>query len=106
MYNENEQELKNTLRGVLHNYNCLKNDPYCKFSKDDMLVMCIADGYDRIPESFKKYAREKKFLDESILIEKGFMELTQEGEYKMKDLKDCMDDVVRDKAPSNLLHCF
>ena len=71
-----------------------------------MLVMCIADGYDRIPESFKAYAREKKFLDESILIEKGFMEETPEGVFKMRDLKDCMDEDARDKAPQNLLHCF
>lgn len=59
MYNENEAELLATLSGVVHNYNCLRLDSRAKFTKDDMLVVVICDGYDRIPESFKKVAREQ-----------------------------------------------
>ena len=68
MFNEDEDELKTSLRGLLHNYNCLKLDPKHNFSKDDFLVVVICDGYDRIPESLKKFAREKKFLDEEVLF--------------------------------------
>ena len=68
MYNEDEEELKTTLRGLLHNYNCLKKDERHNFSKDDFLVVLVCDGYERIPESFKKLARSKGFLDEEVLF--------------------------------------
>jgi len=68
MYNEDEAELIHTLKGVIHNYNCLRLDERTKFTKDDMVVVVICDGYERIPESFKKLARDKLFLDENLLI--------------------------------------
>ena len=68
MYNEDEDELRTSLRGLLHNYNCLKLDAKHNFTKDDFLVVVICDGYDNIPERLKKYAREKKFLDEEVLF--------------------------------------
>ena len=74
MYNEPESELKNTLRGLIHNYNCFRSDKKFQISKDDFLIFIVCDGYDRIPDSFKENARSKGFLDESILEHKGFME--------------------------------
>ena len=68
MFNEDENELKTSLAGLLHNYNCLKLDKKHKFDKDDFLVVAVCDGYERIPESFKKLARQKKFLDEEVLF--------------------------------------
>jgi len=68
MYNEDETELQTTLKGCLHNYNCLKLDENTKFTKDDFLVVVICDGYDRIPDSLKKLARDKGFLDEEVLF--------------------------------------
>jgi hypothetical protein len=64
MYNENEQELKETLRGVIHNYNELRTDPLLDFKKKDFVIFIICDGYDKIPESFKKFATDKGFFDE------------------------------------------
>src|SRR5205085_69447 len=78
MYNENEKELKNTLAGVIYNYNELRNDESLNFKKDDFIVFLICDGYDRIPESFKKYATEKNFFDFNILKEREFV--NQDGE--------------------------
>lgn len=75
-------------------------------AKDDFLVFVVCDGYERIPESFKKLARDKKFLNEEILVEKGFMTKSEDGNYKMKDIPSCMDVEARGKAPANLLHCF
>ena len=67
----------------------------------------ICDGYDRIPASLKALAREKGFLDEEVLFQKGFMETNRDNEFKMKDMRDVMDeDVPADKIPTNLLHCF
>ena len=57
MYNEDEKELQNTLRGVITNYNFLRIDRFTKFSKDDFLVFVVCDGYEKIPESLKKLAR-------------------------------------------------
>ena len=63
MYNEDEGELKNTLRGIVHNYNCFRaeKEKYKKethsLTKDDFCVTIICDGYERIPESFKAFAR-------------------------------------------------
>lgn len=91
---------------MITNYNFLKMDKYTKFAKDDFLVFVVCDGYEKIPESLKKLARQKKFLDESILVEKGFMTKDVEGNFKMKDIADCMDVEARGKAPANLLHCF
>lgn len=107
MYNEDESELLHTLSGVIHNYNCLRLDEKTKFTKDDMLVVVICDGYERIPESFKKLAREKKFLDENMLVQKGFMVKDKEGNLKMKNIRDLMDSSVADiDVPQNLLHLF
>ena len=68
MYNEDENELRHTLRGCLHNYNTLKSDPNSNFTKDDFLVVLVVDGYEKIPASFKEMAREKGFLDEEVLF--------------------------------------
>lgn len=53
MYNEDETELRNTLRGLIQNYNTLKTNPKTNFSKDDFVVTVVCDGYDKMPESFK-----------------------------------------------------
>ena len=56
MYNENEHEFKATLRGVLQNYNAMYMDPDIKMQQHDFIVVCIVDGYEAIPESFKQFA--------------------------------------------------
>ena len=108
MYNEDEVELKNTLRGIVHNYNCFRaeNERY-GLTKDDFCVTVICDGYDRIPESFKAHARDKGFLDEDLLVNRGYMEQNDKGVYKMKDLRSIMDDdVPEEKIPKNILHVW
>ena len=67
MYNEDEIELKRTLRGLLHNYNCFRADKDANFTKDDFNIFILCDGYEKIPESCKKYLRSIEILDESIL---------------------------------------
>ena len=74
MYNEDEDELKRTLSGVIHNYNEMRLDPDLKFKKEDFIVFLVCDGYERIPESFKKYASSNNFFELDTLVEKGFME--------------------------------
>lgn len=70
--------------------------------------MCvIVDGYDKIPESFKKLARQGQFLDEEMLFQKGFMEPNREGVWRMKQMRDVMDErVPPEKVPNNILHVF
>jgi len=96
MYNEDELELKNTLRGIIHNYNCFRSDDKkYKLTKDDFCVTIICDGYDRIPDSFKKHARDKGFLDEELLVQRGYMNKDEKtGAYKMRPLADIMDNTV------------
>lgn len=107
MYNEDEQELKNTLKGLIHNYNLFRCDRNNGLTKDDFLVCIVCDGYDAMPESFKKFAREKKFLDETVLIEKGFAVRDRDGKVRMRPLRDVMDHEVPDEdVPTNLLHVF
>ena len=109
MYNEDEVELKNTLRGIIHNYNCFRSDDKkYKLTKDDFCVTIICDGYDRIPDSFKKHARDKGFLDEELLVQRGYMNKDEKtGVYKMRPLSEIMDNTV-DKAdiPKNILHVW
>ena len=104
MYNEDEEELKLTLKGILQNYNAMRVEKNLNFCKEDLIVFCICDGYEKIPASFKKLATDKGFFDEEILIEKGFLEKKRDGSYKMKDVRDLMDDGV--EAPKNILHLF
>ena len=56
MYNEHVGELKTTLRGLIHNYNCFRSDSSYNFKKDDFLIFIVCDGYDRIPQCFKDLA--------------------------------------------------
>ena len=86
MYNEDVEELKSTLRGVLHNYNELRGDPTLEFKKEDFVVFLIVDGFDKLTDEFKKIATEKGFLDESVLRKKGFMERDKRNKklWKMK----------------------
>ena len=49
MYNENEQELKDTMRGVLQNYNFMCKDPRIKMQQHDLIVVCVCDGFTNIP---------------------------------------------------------
>jgi len=58
MYNENEEELKLTMRGVIQNYNAMYMDPDIKMRQKDFIVVCVVDGLDKIPQSFRKYASE------------------------------------------------
>lgn len=108
MYNEHVGELKTTLRGLIHNYNCFRADKDYDIKKDDFLIFIVCDGYDRIPDCFKKLATEKGFLDESILEAKGFATRDERsGNLKMRPLRDVMDASVADKdVPNNLLHVF
>lgn len=108
MYNEHVSELKTTLRGLIHNYNCFRSEKRFNIKKDDFLIFIVCDGYDRIPDCFKKLAREKGFLDESILEQKGFATRNERtGKLSMRPLRDIMDKNVEDKdVPNNLLHVF
>ena len=111
MYNEHVSELKETLNGLIHNYNSFRNDKtkYPKFSKDDFLIFIVCDGFDNIPNCIKKYAKKKGFYDEEELFRRGFAdrEKSKNGKIKMKDIKDLMDnDVKKEDYPSNLLHIF
>ena len=97
MYNEEEKELQETLKGLIHNYNCIRADDTdrYKMTKDDFLIFIVCDGYDRIPESFKQLGRDKGFLNEQMLIDEGFM--TQDPktqQFKFRDIKDLMDPSI------------
>ena len=39
-----------------------------------MVVVLVCDGYEKISESFKKYATDLNLLNVEVLKEKGFME--------------------------------
>lgn len=81
-----------------------------------MVVCVVVDGYDKLEENFKQYAREHELLDERILEERGFMykkenDDAKEGErdwdWKMRDIKDVMAKKVKKREhPKNLLHMF
>jgi chitin synthase len=70
-------------------------------------VVVIVDGYENIPSSFKEVAREKGFLDEEVLFQKGFMDLDRDGNFKMKNMRDVVNEgVPAEKIPTNILHVF
>ena len=67
MYNEEVRELIDTITGVMHNYNALRDDLSCAFTGDDMVVVLVADGFDKLTEPFLEFAKEKQFFDEDLL---------------------------------------
>jgi len=107
MYNEDESELKMTISGVLQNYNAMYKDPDIKMRQHDLVVVLVCDGFDNIPESFRKYATDHQFFDIDVLKEKGFMKEEREGQWKMKTMQELMDKGIKDKdIPKNVLHLF
>jgi hypothetical protein len=56
MYNENEKEFMETISGVLQNYNAMYKDPSLKLRQNDLIVVLVADGFEKIPKSFIDYA--------------------------------------------------
>ena len=70
-------------------------------------MVCVCDGFDKVPESFKKYATDHKFFDINILKEKGFMQKGRDGTWRMKAMQELMDKSVATKdIPKNALHLF
>ena len=105
MYNEDEREFKETMTGVMENYIKMRLDKeVVGLKKRDFLVFVICDGFQGIPESFKKYATDLGFYDETILEEQGFMCKDREGNKKMRDIRDIVAPGV--KAPMNIIHMF
>ena len=100
--------MKDTLRGLIHNYNCFRADENFNLTKDDFLIFIVCDGYDRIPDDFKELSREKGWLDEKVLIDKGFMSKDpRDGKLKMRPIDEIMDKKVKaEDVPQNLLHVF
>jgi len=42
-------------------------DPDIKMRQQELVVVLVCDGYDKITDSFKKFAKENKFFDEELL---------------------------------------
>jgi cellulose synthase/poly-beta-1,6-N-acetylglucosamine synthase-like glycosyltransferase len=49
MYNEDVNEFKTTMRGVLQNYEVMCQDPHINMKKNDFFVVLCCDGFDKIP---------------------------------------------------------
>ena len=67
MYNEGKDLLQLTLRGVIQNYNAMFSNDELAMKRDDMVVVVICDGYEKLDEGFKKWARTHKLMDERKL---------------------------------------
>ena len=73
----------------------------------DLVVVLVCDGFEKIPESFRQYATDRKLFNIDTLIEKGFMEQDREGKWQMKTMSKLMDKKVKEKdVPKNCLHMF
>ena len=104
MYNEDEQLFKYTMSGILHSYYALFEDPDVQMTQNDFLIYLICDGYDKIPESFKDYAKKTGFFDEDLMLENGSMVMDQDGQKKLVSLTDIMDEGV--EPIDNVYHWF
>ena len=111
MYNEDEDLFKLTLSGVIQNFNVMTMDEHLNFKGQDMVVVLVCDGFDKIPKEMKAYMRRHKLFDERILREKGFMKCVDEDEdkWKMKPIKDVLEKNEVNKKrvpPKNICHLF
>jgi hypothetical protein len=48
MYNEDVKEFKDTLEGVLQNYNSMYMDETLQLRRSDFIVVCVCDGFEQI----------------------------------------------------------
>ena len=90
MYNEAEQEIEFTMRGILQNYAEMREDPRLKLGDEEMYAIVLCDGHDKIPQSFKKFARDRGFYDEQRLVEDGYMKHVN-GQCKMRRMDEMFD---------------
>ena len=94
MYNEDESELKTTLEGVIQNYNAMFMDKNVGMRQQDLVVVLVCDGYEKITEKFKEYATKHKFFDIKYLQNNGYMKQDDRtGEWKMKTMQELMKNV-------------
>mmetsp|Transcript_16094 Transcript_16094/g.27181 ORF Transcript_16094/g.27181 Transcript_16094/m.27181 type:complete len:451 (-) Transcript_16094:1582-2934(-) len=105
MYNENEAELKTTMRGVLQNYKAMNYDPTVRLKQQELVVVVVCDGFDRVPESFQNFAKDKGFFDVEVLKNQGFLGEQADGSWKMKEMGELMDETA-EEVPKNCLHMF
>jgi hypothetical protein len=68
-------------------------------------VVLVCDGYEKSPDSFKKYATKNQFFDIDALKDKGFMYEDRDGTWKMKSMSELMDRNVKN-IPKNVIHMF
>lgn len=105
MYNEAEHEIEFTVRGLLQNFQEMKEDPRLSFGDEEMYVVVLCDGHDKIPQSFKKFAKDRGFYNEERLIEDGFMR-HENGKAKMRRMDEMFDGFANFGVPENFLHLF
>jgi cellulose synthase/poly-beta-1,6-N-acetylglucosamine synthase-like glycosyltransferase len=106
LYNEDIEEFKFTMRGVLQNYEVMCQDPHINMKKNDFFVVLCCDGLDKIPQTFIDFLSERKALDLNLLREKGFADYDEaSGRYTMKPIEDFMEP-GQESYPNNLLHMF
>jgi len=106
MYNEDVDEFKLTMRGIMQNYEVLCQDPKIRMKRNDLVVVLCCDGFDKIPQSFIDYLTELKALDAKLLREKGYAYIDEAtGRTKMRPIKDFMEQGM-ENYPNNLLHVF
>ena len=67
MYNEDVFEFKQTMRGVLQNFEAMCQDPQIKMKKNDFVLVLICDGIAKIPQTMIDYLVELKALDLKVL---------------------------------------
>ena len=80
-------------------------DGSVKVRQKDMVVVCVCDGFDKIPQSFLDYATKNQFFDINVLKEKGFLKEGRDGKWEMKEMDDLMDKNAKN-VPKNILHLF
>ena len=49
MYNEDIYEFKQTMRGVMQNYEAMCQDQQVRMKKNDIIVVFLCDGFAKIP---------------------------------------------------------
>lgn len=107
MYNEDETELQFSMEGVVRNHAQLCKDERFNFGDDELMVVVLCDGYEKIPQSFKTFATDDGLFDENILMQNGYMR-SEGGKTKMVPVREVNAFMESKDAPQapNYLHLF
>ena len=94
------------MRGVLKDAQIMLMKGTLKSLRDELLVVLIADGLDRVNDQLADHLRELGLFSRQLLVERGFVKLNLFRKKLLVADELFEDEDKADLFEDNVLHCF